>query len=135
MMGSPGAMSGAGGKGMGKAMMGALGAAGLIYAQDIADFIVGEAKNSDVTKIDIKNAATTVGISVASGATIGRYVWPQRHVGRCYFRWCLRSWSRTCGLCKRKSLGYGENVKGRQTGNPETKSSKRDGRSDGSREV
>ena len=77
VMGSPGAMSGAGGKGMGKAMMGALGAAGLIYAQDIADFIVGEAKNSDVTKIDIKNAATTVGISVASGATIGAMFGPK----------------------------------------------------------
>jgi hypothetical protein len=77
VMGSPGAMSGAGGKGMGKAMMGALGAAGLIYAQDIAEFIVGEAKNSDVTKIDIKNAASTVGISVASGATIGAMFGPK----------------------------------------------------------
>ena len=37
----------------------------------------GSAKNSDVTKIDIKNAATTVGISVASGATIGAMFGPK----------------------------------------------------------
>ena len=71
VMGSPGAMSGAGGKGMGKAMMGALGVAGLIYAEDIASFIVGDARNADVASFDIKNAAATVGITAASGASIG----------------------------------------------------------------
>ena len=76
VMGSPGAMSGKAGKGMGKAMMGALGVAGLIYAEDIAEFIVGESRDSDVKNFDISKAAATVGVSVASGASIGSMFGP-----------------------------------------------------------
>jgi hypothetical protein len=75
--GMPGAMSGKAGKGMGKAMMGALGVAGLIYAEDIAKFIRGEARNADIKNFDLRESATSVGISTAGGATIGMMFGPK----------------------------------------------------------
>ena len=75
--GMPGAMSGKAGKGMGKAMMGALGAAGLIYAEDIASYIRGSARNADIKNFDLRESATSVGITTASGATIGMMFGPK----------------------------------------------------------
>jgi len=75
--GMPGAMSGAAGKGMGKAMMGALGVAGLIYAEDIASFIRGEARNADIKNFDLRESATSVGISAGAGATLGMMFGPK----------------------------------------------------------